>query len=123
MQKFTLAGREWTWPKMTTRTVNLIRDKYALDLRGLIRQDAALALALADDGKLFDVFAGLCGQQIKESGLAREDLEDQCDEAGVASLRESLCEGFFALCLGRTKAREAVANMREALGGISTSNG
>jgi hypothetical protein len=115
MFKFTAAGRDWIWPKFTTRVVSRVRDEFKLDLRGLLRDDAAkMALAMSDDELILAVFRGLCADQIAASGLSADQIEDAWDADANVAARESLIESFFTLSQGPKRARVMMERMREA---------
>lgn len=115
MTSFKLAGREWHWPKFTTRVLCRLRDEFKLDLREILREKTKeVALALGDDEVLTAAFKGLCGDQIAAVGLTDDELADAWDGDANAAVRESLVEAFFTFSQGPVKAKAVMERMLAA---------
>lgn len=115
MFKFSLAGRDWHWPKITARVLTVLRDQCGLDLRGLLRKDSEpTALALQDDELVRKAFLILCAGQIQTSGLSHDDIEEGWDGDVNQAARESLVEAFFTFSQGPKKAAIVMERMRAA---------
>jgi hypothetical protein len=107
------AGREWTWPKITTRLLTKLRDDLQIDLRELLREDStSVALALADDERLIDVLTFLCRKQVADLSLSREEIEEVWDADTNIAARESLIEHFFCFSQGQKRASMMMARIR-----------
>ena len=114
MHKFQFAGREWRWPKFTTRVLNRLRDEFGLDLRlavyGSKEDTDAAAKALANDEALITAFLGLFADGL--DGLGRAAVEDLWDADANTAFREGLLESFFVHSQGPEKAARAIERVR-----------
>jgi hypothetical protein len=115
-------GREWVWPKITTRLLNTIKDEHKMDLRDLLREDShAIGVALIDDERLISLLCFLCKRQMEEQAIDRDVLEEAWDGETNLAARESLIEHFFVFSQGQKKAKLLMAR-RAAMENHQTSN-
>lgn len=115
-------GREWFIPKLSTPSINLLRDKFGMDLRGMIRKDSSeIALALCDDEKISNIVWHFNAADAEKQGIDKEEFLSAWDDATLTVGQEAIQEAFWLFSQGPKIAMSTMQKVRAARGTIPTS--